>query len=94
MKKVLLLCVLVAGLAFALGWGLSRTKASWSGVDESVVERFAKQAGREARDPIINTDQGDLLLFVFLVAGAAGGFVAGYTFRGLFGPSDQGGMKA
>jgi hypothetical protein len=55
----------------------------WPGVDESVVEKVAKEQGREAREPIINTDQGDLLLFVFLLAGAVGGFVAGYYWRRL-----------
>ena len=55
----------------------------WSGVDESVVEKYAKEHGREARAPLINTDQGDLLLFVFLLAGALGGFVAGYYWRTL-----------
>lgn len=50
----------------------------WKGIDESVVKKFAKEHGREAKDPLINTDQGDLLLFVFLLAGAAGGFAAGY----------------
>jgi hypothetical protein len=55
----------------------------WSGVDESVVEKYAKEHGREAREPLINTDQGDLLLFVFLIAGAAGGFAAGYFWRSL-----------
>lgn len=53
----------------------------WQGVDEAVVEKIAKEQGREARKPFINTDQGDLLLFVFLVAGAAGGFIAGYSWR-------------
>jgi hypothetical protein len=55
----------------------------WSGVDESVVEKYAKEQGREAREPLINTDQGDLLLFVFLIAGATGGFAAGYFWRSL-----------
>jgi cobalt/nickel transport system permease protein len=55
----------------------------WQGVDESVVGQVAKEHGREAHKPLINTDQGDLLLFVFLLAGAAGGFVAGYCWRGL-----------
>jgi len=55
----------------------------WPGVDESVVEKIAKAQGREAREPIINTDQGDLLLFVFLLAGAIGGFAAGYYWRRL-----------
>lgn len=53
----------------------------WPGVDESVVEKYAKEHGREAWTPFINTDQGDLLLFVFLLAGAVGGFVAGYSWR-------------
>ena len=53
----------------------------WPGVDESVVEKYAKENGREAREPFINTDQGDLLLFVFLLAGAVGGFAAGYSWR-------------
>jgi len=55
----------------------------WSGVDESVIEKVAKEHGREAREPFINTDQGDLLLFVFLLAGVVGGFIGGYYWRGL-----------
>ncbi len=53
----------------------------WPGVDESVVEKYAKEHGREAMTPLINTDQGDLLLFVFLLAGTIGGFAAGYYWR-------------
>lgn len=55
----------------------------WPGVDEAVVEKYASEHGREAREPLINTDQGDLLLFVFLLAGAVGGFAAGYYWRAL-----------
>jgi len=55
----------------------------WPGVDESVIEKVAKEHGREAREPFINTDQGDLLLFVFLLAGAVGGFVGGYYWKAL-----------
>ncbi|MGD0092296.1 MAG: hypothetical protein ABSE73_20460, partial [Planctomycetota bacterium] len=61
-------------------------KPNWQGVDETVVEKVAREAGRPPREPFINTDQGDLLLFCFLVAGVIGGFVAGYCFRGLFPP--------
>lgn len=64
----------------------ARAAPEWSGVDEKVVEKFAQEAGRPAREPLIDTDRGDLLLFVFLVAGAAGGFLAGYCFRSLFPP--------
>jgi cobalt/nickel transport protein len=59
------------------------TAAEWSGVDESVIEKYAKEHGREAVAPLINTDQGDLLLFVFLLAGTIGGFAAGYYWRTL-----------
>ncbi len=58
----------------------------WTGVDETVVEKYAMEAGRPPCDPFINTDQGDLLLFVFLTAGAIGGFAGGYYFRELFPP--------
>lgn len=74
--------VLVAALSF--GRCLEVHAAKWTGVDEAVVEKFAEAGGRHAVEPLINTDQGDLLLFVFLVAGAAGGFVGGYYFRKLF----------
>lgn len=53
----------------------------WPGVDETVIEKIAQEHGREAMEPLINTDQGDLLLFLFLMAGAIGGFVAGYSWR-------------
>lgn len=55
----------------------------WTGVDQSVVQKYAEEHGRKAWKPFINTDQGDLLLFVFLIAGAAGGFVAGYSWKKL-----------
>jgi len=57
----------------------------WTGVDESVVQKIAKEHGREAHKPLINTDQGDMLLFVFLVAGSIGGFLAGYNWKMLMG---------
>lgn len=56
----------------------------WPGVDEVVVGKFAAEAGRPARTPYINTDQGDLLLFVFLGAGFLSGFTMGYFYKELF----------
>lgn len=56
----------------------------WPGVDSTVVEKYAKKYGVEPREPFINTDQGDLLLFIFTLAGATGGFVMGYNFRKIF----------
>jgi hypothetical protein len=80
-------------LACCLGLGaapVGYAQEKWEGVDKTVVEKFAEQAGRPPREPYLNTDRGDLLLFLFLLAGAVGGFVAGYTFRGLFPPGRAG----
>ncbi|MDO8749057.1 MAG: energy-coupling factor ABC transporter permease [Candidatus Omnitrophota bacterium] len=63
---------------------LAQEESKWPGVDVNVVEKFAQEHGRPAWTPFINTDQGDLLLFVFLLAGAAGGFMAGFCWRKLF----------
>jgi len=46
------------------------------------VEKVAKEHGREAKEPLINIE-GDIGLFVFLIAGALGGFAAGYYWRTL-----------
>ncbi len=77
---------LILVLAIA-GWLLLADKSSqavpWMGVDASVIERYAIEAGREIQQPIINTNQGDLLLFVFAASGAVGGFIAGYYWRQL-----------
>ena len=67
--------------AFCILPPLAPAGEKWPGVDKSVIEKVATEHGKEARNPFINTDQGDLLLFVFLLAGAVGGFVAGYYWR-------------
>ena len=79
---VVLSCAVVLAFAFVLS-AYAGDKEKWPGVDETVVEKYAKEHGREAREPFINTDQGDLLLFVFLIAGAVGGFAAGYSWKAL-----------
>lgn len=89
MRKVILTSGLVLLLATGLYFGLKSFHGEWSGVDETVVEKYAKEAGREPRKPLINTDQGDLLLFFFLVAGTVGGFVGGCCFRELFPPKPR-----
>lgn len=79
--------VIIALIIAALAGNVTLYTASaaeWSGVDETVVEKYAEQSGRPAWRPLINTDQGDLLLFVFLLAGVVGGFILGYYWRALF----------
>ena len=62
----------------------SEEEGKWTGIDVSIVGKYAKKYGHPPRDPYINTDQGDLLLFVFTVAGLIGGIIIGYNFRKLF----------
>lgn len=57
---------------------------AWTGIDVSIVGKYAEKYGRPPRDPYINTDNGDLLLFVFTVSGVVGGFVIGFNARKLF----------
>jgi hypothetical protein len=83
MKKALLLIGLSIGFCAGLYVGIHQ-KDAWHGVDESVVEKYAGEAGRRPLPSLINTDRGDLLLFLFLIAGVLGGFLGGYCFREMF----------
>lgn len=80
----------MSAIRLLLCWGLlvmavaAEEKPAWTGIDEAVVGRIARESGRPPAAPLIDTDQGDLLLFLFLVAGAAGGFIAGWSARTLF----------
>jgi len=79
-----LLGALALLLLLAAPLAAEEEKPKWPGVDEAVVEKYARELGREARDPYINTDQGDLLLFLFALAGGIGGFVMGYYWHKVF----------
>lgn len=83
-------CLAVLASALALWLVLQASPAEWPGIDETVVEKVAADAGRPPRAPFLDTDRGDLLLFLFLVAGAGGGFLAGWSFRELFPPEGGG----
>ncbi len=54
----------------------------WKGVDETVIEKYAGEHGAQKKDCFLKLE-GDMQLFAFLAAGAAGGFAAGYFFRDL-----------
>jgi cobalt/nickel transport system permease protein/cobalt/nickel transport protein len=77
---LLIMSLLLAGGAVSA----ENQEPKWPGVDETVVEKFARDLGREARDPYLNTDQGDLLLFLFALAGSVGGFTMGYLWHKVF----------
>jgi ABC-type cobalt transport system substrate-binding protein len=88
---IVLSTILLLTFYFSLPTFLSA--ADWSGVDETVVEKYAEEHGRAAKDPLINTDQGDLLLFMFLIGGAIAGFIAGYYWRTLTEGRDRYSLK-
>jgi ABC-type cobalt transport system substrate-binding protein len=90
-KKPLLYALVVLAMVAVGYFTLSHfSQAKWSGVDETVVEKYARAAGHPPHRPLIDTDQGDLLLFCFLLAGVAGGFVIGYYIRDVFPPENAG----
>ncbi len=88
-KKVAIGALIIVVFLALVGWVFlvrqapQEAEGPWGGVDTNVIEKYAADAGREAREPFINTDQGDLLLFVFALGGATGGFAAGYCWRRL-----------
>ena len=53
----------------------------WPGIDEAVVNKIAREHGREEKPSLFPAAEGDLQLFMFLMAGTLGGFVAGYYWR-------------
>lgn len=62
----------------------TKEDGAWTGIDVSIVGKYAEKYGCPPRKPYINTDKGDLLLFVFTVAGVVGGFIIGFNARKLF----------
>lgn len=82
MKRLLmvLLCFLVL---ISLASAEEAKKEKWAGIDEAVIEKYATDKGREAAEPLFNVE-GDMLLFLFAMAGAMGGFVMGYYWHKVF----------
>jgi len=85
MRRLLICGLLVLVIGIVIG-GIARADEPWPGVDDAVVGKLATEAGRPPREPYINTGQGDLQLFCFLMAGIIGGFIIGYQYRELFSP--------
>ena len=76
--RPLIICTLLLVL---YSEGMVHASEKWQGVDETVVKKIAGEHGREAKKSGLDTGEGDMPLFVFLLAGAIGGFTAGYFWR-------------
>lgn len=59
--------------------------SKWSGMDESVIEKYAEESGHAPADPLLPVEEGDLLLFLFAAGGFISGCLVGYFWRKLFG---------
>jgi len=75
--------VLTAATLWAVVWAVAVSAGSWVGLDEGVMERVAADQGRAAWRPFINTDVGDLLLYVFFFGAFVAGGAIGSIVRGL-----------
>ena len=80
-RRIILLHIILLPTLLFVFYFFTLAPHSWTGVDETVVEKIAMEHGRQSRPPLINPGEGDLLLFVFLVAGVVGGFAGGYYWR-------------
>lgn len=83
LRIFLLHATLLVGIIFVFSFFLLSPR-QWAGVDEAVVAKVAREHGREARPSLLET-KGDALLLIFLLAGVAGGFAAGYHWKALTG---------
>ncbi|NVN92193.1 MAG: cobalt ABC transporter permease [Desulfuromonadales bacterium] len=77
-----LLCIVIGlGIIVFCSTTLLKAEEKWQGVDEAVVQKIAREHGHEASKSLIDTSEGDVQLFAFLIAGVVGGFGAGYYWR-------------
>ncbi|HEY6009551.1 MAG TPA: cobalt ABC transporter permease [Geobacteraceae bacterium] len=81
--KIFLLHLVLLPTVLFVFYFFTLAPQQWQGVDEAVVEKVAKEHGRQAKRPLLDPGEGDLLLFAFLIAGVVGGFGAGYWWRSL-----------
>ena len=79
---VVLLLAIIGSVALS-GETTVREKGLWSDATDVLSNTAASEAGRESRDPLINTEQGNMLIFFFALGGVVAGFAIGYNWRRL-----------
>lgn len=83
-RTALVTCELLAAFIAQGCSGAGGGGGEWPGVDDAVVGRFVREAGRSGANPVIDWVKGDSLLFAFLCAGLVAGFVLGFFGRAVF----------
>lgn len=80
---VAVLSVVAAAVVWAAVWAVAVSAGGWVGLDAGVMGRTAAEQGRPPWQPFINTDVGDLLLYVFFSGAFLAGGAIGWIVRGL-----------
>jgi len=78
---VILVLAIVGSVVTLSGQTTAREKGLWSDATDVLSNTAALGAGRESRAPLINTEQGNMLIFFFALGGVVAGFTIGYNWR-------------
>jgi hypothetical protein len=81
LKMLLLITVgLLVGTTIYMSFTFNEVKGTDDQIGD-VIKIYTQKAGVSQRAPYINTNKGDLLLFLFCFAGLVVGFYLGYQWR-------------
>jgi cobalt/nickel transport protein len=69
---------LIMAVAGSIIFARAHEEGPWIDTTDLVSEQSAMTVGRQALGPLINTDQGNMLVFFFTLAGILAGLVIGY----------------
>jgi cobalt/nickel transport protein len=81
--------ILILAVAGSVIFARSHKEGPWIDTTDVVAEQSANNIGRQAIDPLINTDQGNMLVFFFTLAGVLAGTVIGYYWYKLMTDKDK-----
>ncbi|MDV2989745.1 MAG: hypothetical protein P3T54_06340 [Dehalogenimonas sp.] len=80
---ILLAVAAVAGTFYLADNNPAKEEGVINDATDVLASGAATEAGREARDPIINTEQGNMLVFFFTLGGLVAGGLVGFNWRRL-----------
>ncbi len=75
--------ILILAIVGSVIFATSHKAGPWGDTTDIVAEQAANGVGRQATDPLINIDQGNILVFFFTLAGLLAGPVIGHYWRQL-----------
>jgi cobalt/nickel transport protein len=81
--------ILIMAIVGSIIFANPHEEGPWIDTTDVVSEQTANAIGTQAVEPLINTDQGNMLVFFFTIAGVFGGFVIGYYWRKLMIDKDK-----